>query len=341
MASDAPFSFLPLGAIIQSFNVNGTNIVQGFPTQELYERHNSPYFGETIGRVANRIKGAKLDSVNGKTYPLAANNSGNTLHGGIVGWGKRVWNGPTPVGVRQIPGVEGLQGGESVQFTLSSEDGDEGFPGALDVKVIYTAGTQQVDGREATVLGIEYEAQLVGGADETVINMTNHSYFNLSGDPTIGGTEVTLSASQYLPVDGTSIPTSGPSAFPGVEVGKTIALGAEAPAFDNCFTTTADPASVPIDTRQQPLQLHVAASHPKTGIRLQVLSTEPSFQFYTGDFTDVPAVEGAAARGARSAFCCEPGRWVNAANMPEWKGMTLLKKGETYGARIVYKAWAE
>ncbi|KAM3510001.1 hypothetical protein MY10362_000245 [Beauveria mimosiformis] len=339
MAADAPFSFLPLGAIIQAFKVKGINIVQGFPTRELYEKHNSPYFGETIGRVANRIKGAQLDSVNSKTYPLTANNSGNTLHGGIVGWGKRAWKGPTPVGVRQIPGVKDLQGGESVQFTLTSEDGDQGFPGAVDVKVVYTAGTQQVDGKEATVLGIEYEAQLVGGADETVMNMTNHSYFNLSGDETIAGTQVSLGASQYLPVDGTNVPIGGPSAFPGVEVGKTIDLGDKEPIFDSCFTTTANPAVVPIDTRAQPLQLHLAAAHPKTGIHLQVLSTEPSFQFYTGDFTDVPAVEGAAARGARSAFCCEPGRWVNAVNVPEWKSMTLLKKGETYGARIVYKAW--
>ncbi|KAJ6786470.1 hypothetical protein PWT90_06508 [Aphanocladium album] len=341
MASDAPFSFLPLGAIIQAFKVKGINIVAGFPTQELYEKHNSPYFGETIGRVANRIKGAKLDSVNGKEYPLVANNSGNTLHGGIVSWGKKVWKGPTPVGVRQIPGVDGLQGGESVQFTLTSEDGDEGFPGTLDVKVIYTAGTQQVDGKEAIVLGIEYEAQLVGGADETVINMTNHSYFNLSGDETIDGTQVRLGASQYLPVDSTGVPTAGPTAFPGVEISKNIDLGVKEPAFDNCFTTTADPAAVPIDTRAQPLQLHVTASHPKTGIHLQVLSTEPSFQFYTGDFTNVPAVEGVGARGPRSSFAVEPGRWVNAANMPEWKSMTLLKTGETYGARIVYKAWAE
>ncbi|TQV96901.1 hypothetical protein V2A60_000458 [Cordyceps javanica] len=341
MAAGAPFSFLPLGAIIQSFNVKGINIVLGFPTQELYEKHNSPYFGETIGRVANRIKGAQLDSVNGRTYPLAANNSSNTLHGGEVGWGKRIWQGPTPVGVRQIPGVDGLNGGESVLFTLTSEDGDEGFPGTVEIKTVYTAGTQQIDGKEATVLAIEYEARLVGGADETVVNMTNHSYFNLSGDETIAGTQVHLSASQYLPVDGTGVPTGGPSEFPGVEVGKPIELGAEAPAFDNCFTTTADPAAVPIDTRAQPLRLHLAASHPKTGIRLQVLSTEPSFQFYTGDFTDVPAVGGAPARGARSAFCCEPGRWVNAPNTPEWKSMTLLKKSETYGARIVYRAWAE
>jgi aldose 1-epimerase len=340
MASDSALSFLPLGAIIKEFNVGGLNIVAGFPTQDQYAKHNSPYFGETIGRVANRIKGARLDNLNGTSYALAANDSSNTLHGGNIGWGKRIWVGPTPVGVREIPGVPGLNGGESVQFKFTSENGDEGFPGEVDVAVTYTTGTQQVDGKEVTVLGIEYEAQLAGGADETVINMTNHTYFNLTGDETVDGTNVILSTNTYLPVDN-GIPTGGPVEHSSVESGKAMTLGAKEPAFDNCFTTATDPASVPVDTRSEPLQLHLAASHPKSGIHLQVLSTEPAFQFYTGDFTDVPAVEGAPARGPRSAFACEPGRWVNAPNVPEWKDMTLLRKGETYGARIVYKAWKE
>jgi aldose 1-epimerase len=174
--ADAPFTFLPLGAIIQTFVVNGVNIVQGFPTQELYESYNGPYFGETIGRVANRLKDAKLVNINGgKTYDLAANNGKHNLHGGVVGWGKRIWNGPKPVGVRAIPGIEGLEGGESVEFSIVSEDGDEGFPGTVEAKVVYTAGKQVVDGKEVTVLGIEYEAKLTGGAEETPINMTNHS----------------------------------------------------------------------------------------------------------------------------------------------------------------------
>lgn len=171
-------SFLPLGAIIQSFKVGGVNIVQGFPTQELYVSHNGPYFGETIGRIANRISNAKLASVNGgNTYSLAANNGPNTLHGGVKGWGKRIWDGPKAIGVRSIPGLDGdLKGGESVEFTLRSEDGDEGFPGEVLVKVIYTTGKINQGGKEAIVLGMEYEAELVAGAEETVINMTNHSY---------------------------------------------------------------------------------------------------------------------------------------------------------------------
>ncbi len=175
--SDAPISFLPLGAIIQSLRVGDVNIVQGFPSQSLYESHNDPFFGETIGRVANRISNAKLNSLNGgKTYKLAANNGPNNLHGGVVGWGKKIWNGPTPVGVRTVPGLQGaLEGGESVKFTLVSPDGDEGFPGTVEASVVYTAGKQVQDGKEVIVLGIEYEAELTGGADETVINMTNHS----------------------------------------------------------------------------------------------------------------------------------------------------------------------
>ena len=175
--SDAPVAFLPLGAIIQTLRVGGVNIVQGFPSQPLYETHNAPYFGETIGRVANRVAGATLRSLNGgRSYPLAANNGPNNLHGGVVGWGKKVWQGPTPVGVREIPGIDGLDGGESVKFTLTSPDGDEGFPGTVEASVVYIAGKQVQDGKEVIVLGIEYEAELTGGADETVINMTNHSY---------------------------------------------------------------------------------------------------------------------------------------------------------------------
>ena len=342
MTTDAPFAFLPLGAIVQKFVVNGTNIVQGFDTAEQYTKYNRPFFGETIGRVANRLKGAQIDSVNGKTYPLAANDGSNSLHGGSVGWGKRVWSGPKPVGTRSVPGVDGLEGGESVEFTLVSEDGDEGYPGTLELKLVYTTGTQAVaGGKTAVVLSMDYEAKLVGGADETVINMTNHSYFNLSGEPNIGGTTVTLATNAHLPVDAGSIPTGGPTPYPDLDTSKAFTLTATEPNVDHCFITNTDPASVPIDTRGEPLVCDLDAHHPKTGIRLQVLSTEPSFQFYTGKGINVPAADNLPARGSRAGFCCEPGRYVNAANVPEWKNMALLKKGETYGARIVYKAWVE
>ncbi|KAK3306013.1 galactose mutarotase-like domain-containing protein [Chaetomium strumarium] len=340
--ADAPVSFLPLGAIIQELRVGGVNIVQGFPEQSQYQRYNDPYFGETIGRVANRIKGARLENLNGgKVYPLAANNGPNNLHGGVVGWGKKIWNGPTPVGVRQIPGIEGLEGGESVKFTLTSEDGDEGFPGTVEVRVVYTVGKQVQGGKEVIVLGMEYEAELVGGVDETVINMTNHSYFNLTGGPSIEGTVVTLATNSYLPVDDGGIPTDGPKPFSKVDANKAFTLGAQEPDIDDCFIVNEAADAVPIDTRSLPLTKLVSAHHPESNIHLEVLSTEPAFQFYTGKYINVPEVAGVAARKARSGFCVEPSRYVNACNVDEWKSQMLLKKGEKYGCRIVYRAWKE
>ncbi|PQE24966.1 aldose 1-epimerase protein [Rutstroemia sp. NJR-2017a WRK4] len=349
MPLEPDFEFLPLGAIIQTFLVptksgSPLNIVQSFPTAELYQKYNAPYFGETIGRVANRIKNAKIDSLNGKEHTLAQNNGVNALHGGPKGWGKRVWEGPKLVGVREIEGVEGLQGGESVQFTLRDKDGEEGYPGTVDVSVVYTTGKQMVDGKEARVLGFEYEVKLVddgSGVEETAVNATNHSYFNLSGKPTIEGTQVTLCTNSYLPVDDGGIPTSGPKPYSSVQTDKEFTLGPQDPDIDDCFVVNPDSTPSTLDTRSSPLTKLVQAYHPETGIHLEVLSTDPAFQFYTGKYIDVPAVEGLPARGARSGFCVEPSRFVNAVNVEEWRGQVLLKKGEVYGSRVVYKAWCD
>ncbi|KAL2071994.1 hypothetical protein VTL71DRAFT_11337 [Oculimacula yallundae] len=352
-----PFEFLPLGAIIRTFLVGGPtnlNIVQNFPKQSHYVSHNGPFFGETIGRVANRIANGKISSLNnGKSYSLAKNNGENALHGGIVGWGKRVWEGPSPVGVREIPGLEGgkLEGGESVRFTLRSEDGDEGYPGTVDVSVVYTVGVQKVDGKEVRVLGIEYEVKLVGDeVEETVVNVTNHSYFNLSGLPTIEGTEITLCSTSYLPVDEGGIPTSSStSPYPGLTASKPFTLGLTEPDIDDCFIVDPSQASsIPLDTRSSPLTKLVTAYHPSTKVHLEVLSTEPAFQFYTGKYIDVAEIQDADVeggkvekRGARSGFCVEPSRYVNAVNVDEWRGQVVLKKGEVYGSRVVYKGWCD
>lgn len=135
----------------------------------------------------------------------------------------------------------------------------------------------------------------------------------------------------------------GPTPFSQFEGSYTpFTLGATAPDVDDVFVLNPqDPGSVPIDTRASPLNKLVEAFHPDSKIHLEVHSTEPAFQFYTGKYIDVPAVEGAPARGPRAGFCVEPSRWVNAVNVPEWKNQVVLKKGETYGARIVYKAWKE
>lgn len=169
MASEeSAFAFLPLGAIIQEFNVNGHNIVQGFKTQDDYVKYNSPYFGATIGRVANRLKDGLLHNVNGQTYTLEKTNAPNALHGGSKGWDKRVFEGPTAVN---------RNGKEGVLFKYVSGHMEEGYPGTVEVKVWYTASKE--DGK--TVLEMEYEAELVGDeVDETAINITNHSLVFIS-----------------------------------------------------------------------------------------------------------------------------------------------------------------
>jgi len=172
-----------------------------------------------------------------------------------------------------------------------------------------------------------------------VVNLTNHSYFNLSGAPTIEGTEIQLSTNLYLPVDEFGIPTGTLAPYEGVVADQKFVLGPQKPDIDDCFVFNTP--SIPIDTRSEKLKVLVTAYHPESKIHLQVLSTDPAFQFYTGKYINVPEVEGIPARGARSGFCVEPSRFVNAPNMKEWKNQVLLKKGQVYGSRTVYRGWSD
>lgn len=159
------FTFLPQGGIIQEFKVGGKNIVLGFPSAESYKSKNSPFFGETIGRLANRISGAKFN-LNGKSYSLAANNGPNTLHGGVEGWGKKTFDGPSPVS---------RNGKDAVMFKYLSKDGEEGFPGTVELRLWYYPGIEKDDGLDKTSLEIEYEVELVGDeVEETAVGVTNH-----------------------------------------------------------------------------------------------------------------------------------------------------------------------
>lgn len=158
---ESAFTFLAQGATIQEFNVDGHNIVLGFPEAKFYKSHNAPYFGETIGRTTNRVKDAQIHNLNGKKYSLHANDGPNCLHGGAEGWGKKDFEGPVQV----------YRGKEGVRFTYLSKDGEEGYPGTVECKVWYTAGKE--DGK--TVLDVEYQVELVGDeCEETVVGVTNH-----------------------------------------------------------------------------------------------------------------------------------------------------------------------
>lgn len=160
-------TFLSQGAILQNFTVNGHNIVQGFPDPILYEANNSAFFGETIGRTTNRIKNAVLRNLNGgKTYCLAANEGPNNLHGGNQGWGKKRFKVKT----------EGTKSKErdAIEFTYVSKDGEEGFPGTVECRVLYRERSQE----GKTVLEVDYEVELIGddGCEETAVSLTNHRY---------------------------------------------------------------------------------------------------------------------------------------------------------------------
>ncbi len=166
---ESAFTFLPQGALIQEFRVAGTNIVQGFPTAELYATENTPYFGETIGRTTNRIKDGLLSNLNGgNQYHLPINNGPNSLHGGKKGWGKRIFEGPKTVD---------RHGKKALEFRYTSKDGEEGYPGTVECRVWYAAGKEG----EQTVLMVEYEVELVGDeVEETVVGVTNHRYASLT-----------------------------------------------------------------------------------------------------------------------------------------------------------------
>lgn len=139
--------------------------------------------------------------------------------------------------------------------------------------------------------------------------------------------------------DDVDIPTGAIEPFPGIPVNEEFVFGAEEPNPDHCFVMNADPASIPLDTRKEPMKKLIELSHPNTNIHFEALSTEPAFQFYAGKSIDVPAMDGQPARGARSGLCIEASRYVNAVNHDPWKHMVVLKKGQVWGSRTIYRAW--
>jgi aldose 1-epimerase len=152
---------------------------------------------------------------------------------------------------------------------------------------------------------------------------------------------VTLTTNLHQEVDETSIPTGSIRPYPGIEVNQAFTLGPREPDIDHCFIVNANPDSVPIDTRTLPVNKLASFYHPKSGVHLEVHSTEPAFQFYTGKYIDVPQTGSTPARGPRAGFCVEPSRYVNAINHEKWRDMVILKRGQTYGSRIIYRAWED
>ncbi|RCK55608.1 Bifunctional protein gal10 [Candida viswanathii] len=294
------------GALIQAVELDGSNMVKAYDNAADFKDKSNPFFGTTVGRFANRVGKGQFE-LNGKQYQLSINEGANNLHAGFNGFDKQDFLGPV---VKQ-------KGGKFlIDFLIVDKDGNDGFPGEVESMVHYTI--------DDSAVAIEYECKLLSGAVATIVNMTNHSYFNVSNADDIEGTEIKLITDQMMEVDAELIPTG--KFVTNENVTHPIVLHKDL-AFDNCFIVE---DNCEIDTRDLPLKQVFEATHPKTDNKFTVQTTEPAFQFYTGD--------GVNTKGfaKRCGFCVEPSRFIDAINNDEWKNQVILKKGEVYGSKIVY-----
>ncbi len=324
-ASGMEIDVITYGGIITRWTApdkNGSyeDIVLGFDDLQQYLDGN-PYFGALIGRYGNRIAKGKF-SLDSETYTLATNDGENHLHGGEKGFDKVVWQAK----------AESTAEGASLELTYTSADGEEGYPGKLDVKVTYTLnGNNELD--------VRYEATT---DKPTIVNLTQHSYFNLSGDFTqsVLDHELFLDADAYLPVDGGLIPTGELRAVSGTPfdfkqpklMGKEINVENEqlklGKGYDHCWA---------LNPKEGNYGLAAAAYHPKTGRLLEVYTDEPGIQFYSGNFLDgtLPAQKG-GTYGQRAGFCLETQHYPDTPNQEGFPSVRL-NPGETYSSRTTFK----
>ncbi|RLV93060.1 Bifunctional protein gal10 [Spathaspora sp. JA1] len=297
------------GALIQDLVYNGERLVKAYDNGDDFKLSTNPYFGTVVGRFANRIADGKFE-LNGKSYQLTKNEGPNNLHAGFNGFDKNNLFGPV---------VKYADNKFTVEFLIVDQDGNDGFPGTLETIVKYTIDDKSLEA--------EYEAKLLEG-EATIVNMTNHTYFNLTDEENTNGTDVKLASDIMMEVDPSSLlPTGKFIKNEKVTPNEPITLDDDA-FFDYCFIR--DEAGCGIDTRSLPVVPVFEAVHPKTTTKLTVLTTEPAFQFYTGDGVNTKGF------GKRAGFCLEPSRFVNAPNHKEWADQVTLRKGEVYGTIIKY-----
>jgi len=294
------------------------DIVLGFDSLEGYFNPNQAFFGALIGRYGNRIGHAKF-TLDGKEYTLAANNNGNSLHGGNKGFDKVVW---TP--------KELTDGG--LELSYLSKDGEEGYPGNLKVTVAYHL-------TDANELKIDYTATT---DKDTVVNLTNHSYFNLkgAGDGDILDHIMMLNADKFTPVDAGLIPTGElkPVAGTPFDFTKPTAIGARINQDDEQLKLGRGYDHNWVLNRKGPgLSLAAHVVEETTGRTMEVLTTEPAIQFYTGNFLDGTVVgKGGKRYNQRFAFCLETQHYPDSPNKPNFPS-TELKPGQTYKTTTVYR----
>ena len=291
------------------------DVVLGFDSLEPYlKRH--PYFGATVGRVANRIAKGKF-TLDGKEYTLAVNNPPNSLHGGLVGFDMKVWKASV------VKNPEG----PSVKFQYHSPDGEEGYPGAVDATVEYTL-TNNKNG-----IQIDYTAKT---DKATPINLTNHSYFNLTGSGDVLGYDMMINADHYTPFDDTSIPTGKVDPVKGTPFDFTFShpigehmkeLGGDPNGYDNNFIITGGGKA---------LTLAAKVYDPSSGRTMEMFTTEPGVQFYTANFLDgTQTGKGGWVYVIHNAFCLEAQHYPDSINHPNFPTV-VLRPGKVYHQRTEY-----
>jgi aldose 1-epimerase len=284
----------------------------------------TPYFGALIGRYGNRIAKGKF-TLDGKEYTLATNNYPNALHGGIKGFDKVVWEPATLVTSAEGP---------ALKLSYVSRNGEEGYPGTLSVTAVYTL-------THDNALKLEFTATT---DQDTVINLTHHSYFNLAGKGTILDHVVMIPADKFTPVDSTLIPVGElkPVAGTPFDFRTPTAIGARINQDDEQlkFGKGYDHNWV-VNKPMGQYGLMARVSEPTSGRVMEVYSTEPGLQFYSGNFLDgtITGKRGGVYQ-FRNGFCMEPQHYPDSPNKPEFPSV-VLKPGQTYHNTIVYKFSAQ
>ncbi len=324
--SGASVAIMNLGATIVSLRVPDRagkldDVTLGFDQPAPYLTQ-SPYFGAVVGRYANRIKQGQF-SLDGHSYKLAINNGPNALHGGLVGFDKRMWQAKTSVSAKAA----------TVTMTLLSRDGDEGYPGQLAVVVTYSFD-------DANRLTVSYQAKTT---KPTVINLSQHSYFNLNGQASgaITDHELTLNASHYTPVDQNLIPTGeiAPVAGTPMDFRSPKAIGRDIALQDQqlLFGLGYDHNWVLDKSGARGLQLAASVYAPATGRALIIRTDQPGIQFYSGNFLDGKVKgKGGVSYQHRAGFCLETQHYPDSPNQPGFPS-TVLRPGTTYRTTTVFE----
>jgi aldose 1-epimerase len=286
------------------------DVALGFDDMAGYQSARNPYFGCVCGRFANRIAKGRF-SLDGVEYSLAINNGPNALHGGTVGFDKKVWDAEIADG--------------AVRMTLVSPDGDEGYPGTLKVELVYSLD-------DAGGLRLDYSATT---DKKTVLNLTNHSYFNLAGAGPVHGHLIGINADRYTEVDDDAIPSGVLLPVSGTEmdllaptpIGRHID-SVQGLGYDHnyCINQTTEGA----------LTLAAVASDPASGRTMECWTTEPGVQFYTGNYLDGIPGKGGAVYHKQEGFCLETQHFPDSPNQPGFPSVELAP-GETYAQTCIYR----